>query len=257
MPDSLTLSTNTLCGFLLVLARVGGALVFVPLPGVGAAAQPARAALALGFTLALFFQWPFIPTPDLTASVLVEWILAEAALGIAIGVCVAVVLEAFAFAAQVLGVQAGYGYASVVDPNTEADSAVLVVFAQLMAGMLFFGLGFDREVMRLLAQSLDKTPPGSYIFAVPTADALIHLASSVFSVGVRLAIPVTALLIMVDVALALLGRLNAQLQLLSLAFPAKMLVSLLVLSWIAAVFPRIFHRLSGDAWIAARRILGF
>ena len=62
---------------------------------------------------------------------------------------------------------------------------------------------------------------------------MIHLGSNLFSVGVRLALPVVALLVMVDVALALMGRLNAQLQLLSLAFPAKMLVALLVLAWTA------------------------
>ena len=75
--------------------------------------------------------------------------------------------------------------------------------------------------------------------------------------GVRLALPVVALLVMVDVALALLGRLNAQLQLLSLAFPAKMLTALVVLSWVAALFPRILARSSaGQAWAAARRMLG-
>ncbi len=49
MPANVTLSTGTLFGFLLVLARVGGALVFVPLPGIKGAPEPARAALALGF----------------------------------------------------------------------------------------------------------------------------------------------------------------------------------------------------------------
>ena len=72
----------------------------------------------------------------------------------------------------------------------------------------------------------------------------------------RLALPVVALLVMVDVALALMGRLNAQLQLLSLAFPAKMLLALLMLSWVAALFPRIMMELSGHAWTAAHRILG-
>ena len=47
----------------------------------------------------------------------------------------------------------------------------------------------------------------------------------------RLALPVVALLMLVDLALALLGRLNAQLQLLTLAFPAKMLAALLLLAW--------------------------
>ncbi len=71
-----------------------------------------------------------------------------------------------------------------------------------------------------------------------------------------MALPVVALLVMVDVALALLGRLNQQLQLLSLAFPAKMLIALVVLSWVAAVFPRVLLEFSGHAWAAARRTLG-
>jgi flagellar biosynthetic protein FliR len=75
-------------------------------------------------------------------------------------------------------------------------------------------------------------------------------------VGVRLALPVVALLVMVDVALALLGRINAQLQLLSLAFPAKMLTTLILLSWIAPIFPRILREISGHAWTAAYRMLG-
>jgi flagellar biosynthesis protein FliR len=61
---------------------------------------------------------------------------------------------------------------------------------------------------------------------------------------------------MVDVALALLGRLNQQLQLLALAFPAKMLTALVVLSWVSLLFPRILMESSGHAWAAARQILG-
>ena len=53
MPTELTLSAGTLYSFMLVMARVGGALVFVPLPGVKSAPAAVRTALALGFTLAL------------------------------------------------------------------------------------------------------------------------------------------------------------------------------------------------------------
>jgi flagellar biosynthetic protein FliR len=245
-----------LFAFLLVLARVGGALVFVPLPGVTGAPQPVRAALALGFTLALYGRWPVVNAGVVTGMRMAGWAAAEAAVGIAIGVSVAIVLEAFNLAAQVLGLQAGYAYASTIDPNTQADSGILLVFAQLVAGLLFFSLGLDREVLRLFANSLETVPPGAYVFGTQAAEVLIRLAGSLFSVGVRLALPVVALLVMVDVALALMGRLNQQLQLLSLAFPAKMLTALLVLSWIAVLFPRILWQFSGQAWTAARRMLG-
>jgi len=256
MPASATLSAATLYAFLLVLARVGGALVFVPLPGVKGAPEPVRAALAVGFTLALFPRWPVVEGSGVGPGRLVSWVVAEAAIGIAVGVTVALVLEALSLAAQVLGLQAGYAYASTIDPNTEADSGVLLVFAQLMAGLLFFAGGLDRQVLLLFAQSLEKLPAGSYGFGPPSALAVVRLGGVLFSVGLRLAFPVVALLVMVDVALALLGRINQQLQLLSLAFPAKMLTALAVLGLIAAVFPRLMFRYAGQAWGVAHRILG-
>jgi flagellar biosynthetic protein FliR len=246
MPANLTLSTGALCAFLLVLTRVGSALVFVPLPGIGGAPQPVRAAFALACTLALYARWPAIDGGNVGIGALIAWMAAEAALGAGVGVCVAIALEAFAFAAHMVSVPAGYSFASTIDPNTEADSTVLAVLAQLIAGMLFFAMGLDREILRLFALSLDRIPAGAYLADRPAAQAVIGLGSNLFSIGVRIALPVAALLIMVDVAVALLGRLNAQLHLMPLTFPG----------WIAHVFPRMLMESSGQAWVAARRMLG-
>jgi flagellar biosynthesis protein FliR len=256
MPTNLWISFGGLVGFLLVLARVGGALVFVPLPGLRGAPEMARAAVAIGLTLALSARWPIVDVASLSSGRLVGWVLSEASVGIAIGIAVAMVLEVFNMAAQILGLPAGYSYASTIDPNSEADAGVLLVFAQLIGGMLFFALGMDRMVVRLFAHSLDTVPAGTYVFTRRSAEPLIRLGGALFSSGFRLAMPVVALLTMVDVAMALLGRLNQQLQLLSLAFPAKMLAALMVLSWILSLVPRLMSEFSGQAWTAAGRALG-
>jgi len=255
MPTSLTISTSTLYGFGLTLARVSGALVFVPLPGIRAVAEPARVGLAMALTVSLASRWP-APGGQVGIGALAVWMASEAALGVAMGIGMAIALEAFALAAQVFGLQAGYAYASTIDPNSEADSGVLLVFAQLIAGMLFFALGLDRELLRLFAQSLDVVAPGTYVPGPAAAVPIIRLGAALFAAGVRLALPVVSLLLMVDVALALLGRLNQQLQLLSLAFPVKMLLALAVLSWTAAMFPRVLAELGGQALVAARRAAG-
>jgi flagellar biosynthetic protein FliR len=169
---------------------------------------------------------------------------------------VAAVMEAFGFAAQVLGVQAGFGFASTIDPNTEADSGVLLVLSQLMASLLFFVLGFDRRILATFAQSLEKIPAASFALAPAALPAVIQVVGVLFSAGVRLALPITALLILVDFALALLSRLNAQLQLISLAFPIKILVALAMLAWMAPLFARILNQVGGQTLLATRRILG-
>jgi flagellar biosynthetic protein FliR len=181
--------------------------------------------------------------------------ISEAALGIGIGLAVAFVTEALLVAAQTLGLQAGYAFASMVDPNTQADSGILVVFAQLAAGLLFFGAGLDREVLRIFARSLDIMPAGSFVLSRGAGERLLTTGAAMFSTGVRLALPVIAVLAMVDISLALLGRVNSQLQLLTIAFPIKMMLALTVFGWILVLLPAVMRSDMGMALRAAKGLL--
>jgi flagellar biosynthetic protein FliR len=241
MPGELAVPLSALLGFLLVLVRVGGALIFVPLPGVSAGPELARVMLAVGFTVALFPVWPAVPVDGIGVGQLLVWIFSEAAFGITVGVAVAFLIETLIVATQALGVQAGYSYASTVDPSTQADSNVLLVFAHLTAGLLFFALGLDRQVLAVFARSLAVYPPGAFHLKPESADAVWKLGGAMFSTGLRLAMPVIVLLMLVDIALALLGRIHVQLQLLTLAFPVKMLATLAFLAVITVFFLPVFR----------------
>ena len=126
MRGELLLSLSTLLGFLLTLVRVAGVFVFIPLPGVSGIVSPARVIFSLGVTIALFPLWPNIPDEP-SVGLFVMWILVEAALGVGIGLAVAFISEALTVGAQVMGLQAGYSFATTIDPNSQADSTVLEI----------------------------------------------------------------------------------------------------------------------------------
>lgn len=241
--------------FLLVLTRVGGVFVFVPLPGTHAGPTVARTVASLGCTLALFSRWPVIQAESVTPGLLVAWILSEAALGMIAGLVIGFVAEALLMGAQILSLQAGYAYASVIDPNTQADSGVLLIVAQLLGGMLFFALGLDAHILKALAASLASWPPGKFSLSAPMAAEVVKVAGNLFVVGFRIALPITGLLIMVDLALGVLGRIHSQLQVTLLAFPLKMIVGLLMLGWILVLFPRIFEGYALQGLVVIRGIL--
>jgi flagellar biosynthesis protein FliR len=257
MHAEFSLQLATLYGFLLALARVSGILVFVPIPGFSAAPDASRVVLALALSITLFPSWHTFAPPEGQ-----NWIVArllgaigtQAFFGLTVGLAVAFLLEGAQLAAQVLGLQAGYSYASTVDPTTQADTTTLQLMAQLLAGTLFFAFGFDRQVLRALAGSLEsarKTFPlqGSEV------EAMIRLGASIFASGMQLAIPVLALLVLLDMAFAVLGRLHAQLQLLSLSFTIKMLVGLAFLAEVLAAYPAIFERTGAVTFNVLDRIL--
>jgi len=255
MHGELVLSTATLLGFLLTLARVSGVFVFVPLPGLTTNFDMARVILSIGITVALFPYWPQLHgTP--TAGLLTVWILSEAVLGIGIGLAISFVTEGFLVASQIMGLQAGYAYASTIDPNNAADSTVLMVFAQLMAGLLFFAMGLDRAVLRIFVRSMELAPPGSFMVSPGVGRQLLSMAGVMFSTGMRLALPVVAILLMVDISLGLLGRINAQLQLLTIAFPVKMMVSLAVFGWLMLLMPTLMRNGSANALAMGQSLIG-
>ena len=105
------------------------------------------------------------------------WMIAEAGIGLATGLAVSFLIEAVTMAAQAVSTQAGFAFASTVDPNTEADSTVLILIAQLTAAMLFFALGLDRQLLSILARSLETHPPGSITSSRASAEALVMLGS--------------------------------------------------------------------------------
>lgn len=256
MPADVDIPARVLSGFLLAMTRMGGLMLFVPMPGLRTGPGVARILFSAMGALMLAPVWSRVARPYSTPALFFGAMLGEALLGIAIGLLVGFLSESFIMAAQMMSLQAGYSYASTIDPNTEAEAGFLVVVAQLLAGMLFFCFGIDREVLAALGQSFARIPPGAVNFTPADVEALTRAAASIFTVGLRLALPVMTLLAMADITLALVGRLNAQLQVTSIAFPAKMMATLGLLGWIAIMMPAVFNQSARQFLAVVHRLLG-
>jgi flagellar biosynthetic protein FliR len=251
------LPLSTIYAFLLVLARVGGLIAFLPVPAFRNAPMVFRAVLAFVTTIALFPVWPHLPDVSPSVCQLTVWAFSEMGFGLAAGLSVAFLTEGFQVGAQVLGMPAGFGYAQTIDPSSQADSSVLQVITMLTTGLLFFSMGIDGVVIRILAASFQKYPAGSWSMSAASLDDTIHLGAGMFSLGLRVALPVVALLLLIDVALALLGRMQQQLHLLSLAFPIKMMAALGVLTAITPLMPKLFSGAVSHTISALWRLAGF
>ena len=131
----------------------------------------------------------------------------------------------------------------------------MLAIAQTAAGLLFFATGLDHQVLLAFAQSLSAHPPGQLVLNNSMLNLVIQAGSAMFSTGLRLVLPLLAMLLIIDLSLALLARLNSQLQLITLAFPIKMMVSLGLLAWLLLVFPKVFIQASGPILRLVRQLL--
>jgi flagellar biosynthesis protein FliR len=249
-PMPLQISTTLLLNYTLLLARSAGFVVFLPVPGMRSFPVSARLMLAILLTVLAAPLASGVSDAgailDTAAAVWVlsKMILAEAALGVALGAAVALLLEAFGLAAQILGFQAGYSYVNMVDPTTQVDASILNVMIALLSSLLFFTFDLHLHLLRAWIAGIENWPLGSFVTRPIDAWRMIQLGGLVFETSVRLAFPIIAVLLLIDLTLGLLNQINGRLQLLTLAFPSKILGAVALLYPVLLLAPRLFHELS-------------
>jgi len=254
MPFGLTLE-RTLAAWMIAGSRVTGLLVVAPF--LGSAAIPPRVKIGLAFLLTLFLV-PLVPAipAALSAHALIVLLLGEFTIGFLLGLTLQLIFEAGQIAGQVCGVQMGYSLASIVNPdNSQADSAVLSTFYELVVLLLFIQLGVPHWLLRGLARSFDYMPPGRFSLAWPAVHALFEFAAGMFVAGVQIAAPVVVASLFADVALGFIGKASPQLPVLFVGISIKNLLGLALLCGAIAFWPRFFDARFGRALEASERIL--
>ncbi len=243
----LVFTPELLVAFVLVFARVAGVVAFVPFPGSGTLPSTPKIALALLLTLVLL---PLASAGDAAAAgpwTIAAGVLRETGFGIAVGLALHIVAEMLGLAAQMLGFQAGYSYINTIDPATQVDATILNVLLTLLGGLLFFSFDLHLHIVRALARSLELAPLGNFHPTPAQGLYAIRLGGAMFELAVRLAFPIVAVLLLVDLALALLSYINARMQLLTLSFPLKMLVTMASLYVVVRLAPRLYQELARQA----------
>ena len=242
MPVSISLDTAVLWGFLLTLTRVGSALIFLPMPGFQSLAQPARIFLIVSSTFCLFPDWQTVARADAGMG-MVPAVLLETAIGLVFGLTIALLFEAFQLGMQMISFQAGFSFASTFDPSSDADSNVLQVMIQLATGLLFFSLGIHGQILRMLSRSFGTLSLATAPAQASAVALILDLGTKMFMTALKLALPVVALLFLVDQALSALTRIQTSMQMMSLAFPAKIALALIFLTVILTRWVGVFEQL--------------
>ncbi len=249
---ALELPLAWLINYALLVVRCLGLAVFIPIPGLQNALPAAKILLALMLAAALAPLAVAGPgaealrTPGAPWQML-QWIASESLLGFAMGCAVRVALEAFGLAAQALGFQAGFSYVNMVDPTSQVDASILNVLFALLANLLFFAFDLHLFLIRAMARSAELWPLGAYRPPLGAVEAMVRLGGVMVDVGVRLALPVIAALLLIDLTLGLLNQVNPRMQLLTLAFPIKIVAGLALLVPMLAAATRVFGNLAEQA----------
>ncbi len=201
----------------LVISRLAGFVVLSPFPGKWVLPR-FRAALVIALALPLSVSMP-MPEAQLGFDLGLGLLgCADFMVGLLIGAAFRFVLAAAEFMAGMIS-QASWLSAPIsINPETGGQSQVLAQVAMLLAMLLALSAGVHRVVIAYLLESFHALPVGTVTAIPETLPAYIDLAGRSFDVGMRLAVPVFAVSLAVQSALALVSRVAPSLQIFNVGF---------------------------------------
>lgn len=199
--------------FMLILCRIGSAMM--SLPGIGEASIPLRVRLSLALLMSgllvpiLGPSLPALPAQPMNLAFL---LLTEIGFGLAIGLVTRMLLTAMHVAGTVIAMQAGLSAATFFDPNMGGQNAILSGALIFMGTALLFATDMHLVLLQAVYDSYTLFPPLRVPAFGDFAQVTVQLLSDAFSLGMRMAAPFIVYGVVFNVALGLLNRLMPTLQ---------------------------------------------
>ncbi len=232
-----------LAAYLWPLVRILGVLMVTPM--FGHRSTPVRIRIGLGvfITLVLVPTLPAPPDIDIGSwqglFVLVQQIL----IGISIGFVVRVAFAALDVAGEIIGLQMGLGFASFFDPQTAGQSLVLARFFNMLGVLIFVVVNGHLLLLDALAGSFHSLPVSAAPLAAAGFRSIAAFGGTAFSIGLQLALPLIAIMLMTNLALGILTRASPQLNIFAIGFPITLSVGLITLNFSLPYFALQFERI--------------
>lgn len=213
--------------FVLVFARLGSTMMF--LPGFSATYVTARArlALALAITVALLpVLGPLLPPMPEAAADLVGLLVLEVTIGIFLGSLVNIITVALHLAGTVIGFTGGLMNAMVFDPISAQQGAMVIGLLSMISLVLIFTLGLHGLMLRAVVDSYSLFVPGQVPMTGDLIASLRDVMNDAFHVGLRLAAPFIIFAKVFEISMGVLVRLAPQWNIFFVALPLKLMLGL-------------------------------
>jgi flagellar biosynthetic protein FliR len=245
--------TSFLSAMTLTLVRVSGMVAFAPF--FSSTALPLRTKAVFVGAVAFLLAPLVAALPNARVTLGFSSLLGELAVGLVYGLCLTLLNEMMIFAGQVIGLQFSYSLVNLLDPNSAIQTPLLGDLFQLMGTLVVITAGLDRILLASMVRSFHAAPLGSFALAPASALEIVRAAGGIFLAAIELAAPVLAATMLVEISVALLGKLSPQLPVMMMTVPMKTLTGFAILIGSLAVWPRFIEaRFSGLLDLAERLI---
>lgn len=236
--------------------RIGSFVMVVPFLGTQVVPIRVRLGLSLLLTVLIVPLLGAVPQVDALTARAVDITVQQILIGTAMGFAVLMLFQVFVLVGQIISMQMGLGFASMVDPANGVSVSVLGQFYLISVTLLYLATNGHLVVFQVFLESFHTIPIGSGGLAVQNYWILAHRIVWMFVAALLMALPaITAVLIMYF-AFGVMTRAAPQMNLFALGFPISLLFGLFCIWVLQRDFAPHFMALSRQTFSYLRQMQG-
>lgn len=216
--------------FLLVLFRIAGLMLAAPFFSSSSMPAQVKVGLSVAVSLAVFpVMAVHVAGPVTLASALVG-LIGELMVGLVIGFAVTLLFMGIQLAIDLISHQSGMMLGAVFNPMLDTSGTAVEELYVLASMTVFLGIGGHRAVVRTVLDSFASIPPLTFRVTEGLGGLLIDLLTVSVELSIRVGAPTIVALLLTLLTLGFLSRTMPQLNILTIGFPIKLSVALLVMA---------------------------
>jgi flagellar biosynthetic protein FliR len=239
--------------FLLIMMRMNAMIMLAPFFSSDVIPFRIKAVISFLITLVIFpvvaARGYHIPN-DMGAYFLL--VLQEVSIGLFLGFLISVIFAAFQLSGQYLAVQVGFGINEVLDPIGQVSVPLEGQFKNLIGLLVLLAMNGHHLMIQGVYRSYELAPIMSVnkVFLGGLLKYVLYTFTGMFVVALKIALPVVAVVFLVEVSLGVLARVAPQMNIMMLGFPFKIVISFVVMVVVTPLIVKIM-------WVSLERVFAF
>ena len=205
-------------GYMWPFVRIAAMITAIPVFSSTFVPIRARLMIAIGITIIIAPVIPAVPEIDAMSIPGVLLVLQQLLIGIIMGFIFHLVFAIFTIGGQIIAMQMGLGFATMIDPVNGSQAPVLSMFFILLVTLLFFIFDGHLVMIGLVADSFYSMPISYEAMDKQNFWNMVMWGSTMFSSAILVSLPAVTALLLVNMSLGIIGRAAPQLNIFAVGF---------------------------------------
>jgi flagellar biosynthetic protein FliR len=163
----------------------------------------------------------------------------EVAVGILLGAVTSFCVQIIMLSGKIIDMDIGISMAQIYDPTTKLQVGIMGNLYYYLLLLMLIVSGLYRYLVSAIVETYNAVPIGQVKFSTTIYTDILKFLAEYFVIGFRIALPVFAVMLLVNCVLAILAKVAPQMNMFVIGIQLKLCIGVIVIYFTISMLPAV------------------